>query len=327
MKKETSIILIFFVLIMIPTIFFSCRSQTNWGITFSQKESLRLNGEWQNTYEAIIEELKPNKIRLVGYWDFIEKNKSIYDFSEMDSMVEKAREREIPIILAIGQKTPRWPECHVPPWAEDDPNKETYLLEYLRVFVDRYKNLPNLLYWQVENEPFLGKEKCSPSSETFFKKEIDLVKNLDPDHKIVLTDSGELGNWEETAKYADVFGYTLYHKVYDTRWGTFKVDRTKKYFTNKAKTIRESIHPNLEVICIEASMEPWGAVTNERLGSEQYEIFTVEDLRYNLDFAKKLRPQFNEVYLWGAEWWYYAKNNGHPEYWDEIKQLNKWSPL
>ena len=79
---------------------------------------------------------------------------------------------------------------------------------------------------------------------------------------------------------------------------------------------------NKKIICIEIGMEPWGEVTNERLGGEQFELFTLEDLKFNLNFAQKMRPQINEFYLWGAEWWYFAKQNGHPEYWMVIAKIN-----
>ena len=38
-----------------------------------------------------------------------------------------------------------------------------------------------------------------------------------------------------------------------------------------------------------------------------------------IDYAKQ--TGFSEYYWWGAEWWYYLKQNGHPEYWDKVKEL------
>jgi hypothetical protein len=30
---------------------------------------------------------------------------------------------------------------------------------------------------------------------------------------------------------------------------------------------------------------------------------------------------FGDQYLWGAEWWYWMEQNGHPEFWQAAKQL------
>ena len=38
-----------------------------------------------------------------------------------------------------------------------------------------------------------------------------------------------------------------------------------------------------------------------------------------LEYARATR--FEEQYLWGVEWWYYMKENGHPEFWDRAKEL------
>jgi len=39
-----------------------------------------------------------------------------------------------------------------------------------------------------------------------------------------------------------------------------------------------------------------------------------------VEFAKKVG--FPEIYLWGAEWWYWLKiTQNHPELWDTAKEL------
>ena len=45
----------------------------------------------------------------------------------------------------------------------------------------------------------------------------------------------------------------------------------------------------------------------------------LSEVKYTIDYAKQ--AGFSDYYLWGAEWWYYLKQNNHPEYWDYVKGL------
>jgi hypothetical protein len=40
---------------------------------------------------------------------------------------------------------------------------------------------------------------------------------------------------------------------------------------------------------------------------------SVEQFKANLQLAINL--DFNRTYVWGAEWWYWQKKYGNPEYW------------
>jgi hypothetical protein len=46
---------------------------------------------------------------------------------------------------------------------------------------------------------------------------------------------------------------------------------------------------------------------------------SLNQLKKNIEFAKK--SGLKTHYLWGAEWWYWMKQNGHPEFWDIAKTL------
>ena len=52
---------------------------------------------------------------------------------------------------------------------------------------------------------------------------------------------------------------------------------------------------------------------------QQLKIFPVEKMKENIDFAEK--TSFDEIYLWGVEWWYFMKQKGNPQYWEYAKSL------
>ena len=46
-----------------------------------------------------------------------------------------------------------------------------------------------------------------------------------------------------------------------------------------------------------------------------------EKFNENIEYAKK--TGFDEMYLWGVEWWYWMKQKGDNSYWNRVKELFK----
>ncbi len=294
-----------------------------WGVTFSAKYSRQLGLNWQKNFEAIINELKPDKIRLVAYWDEIEKEKNNYNFSDLDWQLKEAERNNIKTILAVGMKVPRWPECHIPDWAKSISieEREKELQEYLREVVKRYQKYSILEAWQVENEPFLLFGQCPERGKNFLSDEVSLVKLLDKNHPIIVTDGGEFGLWYKTAKNGDIFGTTMYRLVYNKFFGYIDYHLPPSFFILKERLIRFLLGDyDKKFIVIELAAEPWmQKQIYETPISEQFKFFDYNFFKDTISYAKE--TGFNEYYFWGAEWWYYLKINGYPEIWNEAKKL------
>ena len=71
-------------------------------------------------------------------------------------LIEEAEKRGVKIILAVGRRLPRWPECHLPDWLkhESDEVQKENMLPMLKEVVTHYKDYESIVAWQVENEPF-----------------------------------------------------------------------------------------------------------------------------------------------------------------------------
>ncbi len=294
-----------------------------WGVTFSAKFSRQLGLNWQKNFEAIINELKPDKIRLVAYWDEIEKEKNNYNFSDLDWQLKKAEENNTKIILVVGMKVPRWPECHIPDWAKSISieEREKELQEYLREVVKRYQKYPILEAWQVENEPFLLFGQCPERKKNFLSNEMSLIKSLDKNHPIIVTDSGEFGLWYKAAKSGDIFGTTMYRRVYNKFFGYIDYRLPPGFFILKERLIRFLLGDyDKKFIVIELAAEPWmQKQIYETPISEQFKFFDYNFFKDTISYAKE--TGFDEYYFWGAEWWYYLKINGYPEIWNEAGKL------
>ncbi|HOK02951.1 MAG TPA: DMT family transporter [Spirochaetota bacterium] len=300
-------------------------SDVQWGVTFSELMTEQLKIPTDDTLIAIIKELKPSGIRLVAYWDRIEKDIGHYDFKNLDRQMNICRSYNVPVILAIGQRVPRWPECHIPLWA--DSKKD--LLRYLKEVVERYKSYSNLKYWQLENEPYLLFGECPPTDENLIKKELELVKSLDKEHQIIMTDGGEFGDWYRASSLADVFGTTLYRKVYNRFFGEIIYPLTPEFYMLKKDIVTFlSGKKNQEFIIIELGAEPWTyRQIYEMTVEEQIDSFTIDDFKENINYA--LKTKFTTCYLWGCEWWFYLKTKGYSQHWDfacEIFSKGKSAP-
>ncbi|MBI2096824.1 MAG: DMT family transporter [Candidatus Sungbacteria bacterium] len=303
-----------------------------WGVTFSDKFSSQLGLDWRNNFDAILTELKPKKLRLIAYWDEIERERGIYDFSVLDWQLERVgRSDPRPdVVLVMGLKTPRWPECHIPEWALGltVEEREAALRKHLGAVVKQYRKNDAIKMWQIENEPYLMFGKCQRRGADFLEQEVNLVRSLDPSRRILMTDGGEFGLWAVVAKYGDVFGTTMYRKAYPTLigplFGVIEYPITPNYFRLKEQITRSIIpNPKQPFLVIELQGEPWSPKhLNETPYERQLEIFSPKYFRETIEYAKA--TGFEEYYLWGAEWWYWVKTaQGHPEYWDIGKSVLK----
>jgi hypothetical protein len=278
--------------------------------------------DWKETYLAILDDLQVKEIRIPIYWDEIEKEKGVYDFSDYDYIIKEGAKRNVHFIADIGWRLPRWPECHAPEWAQTKSLSATQAntLDMLKTVVNHYKNEDSITTWQVENEPFLDSFGiCPPSDENFFKKEVDLVRSEDT-RPIMVSATGELSWWKKESKYGDLFGSTVYRVV----WGTYT-----KYFRYpipawfyRLKAYLAGIKPENRYV-IELQAEPWVPSGNIIYlpKDEADKSFNINQFKANLQYAIDIN--FKKTYLWGVEWWYYQYKYGDKSYWELARTIFK----
>ena len=92
------------------------QSELEYGVTFSQKQAQNLGLEWRQVYLSIFDDLGVKKVRLPAYWDEIERQEGSFFWEDLDWQLSEAEKRNVEIVLAVGARLPRWPECHFPSW-------------------------------------------------------------------------------------------------------------------------------------------------------------------------------------------------------------------
>lgn len=297
-----------------------------YGVTFSAKYARELKLNPHETLEAVITDLNIKKIRLVAYWDDIQSAEGTFNFEDLDWQIEMARKHNVEVILSVGRRVPRWPECHIPYWALqlDQVKQEEAVLKFVSETVVRYKDEDVVKLWQVENEPFLtsyAKQYCGGFNDEFLDKEIALVKNLDFNTPILMTDSGELGMWAQAYKRGDHFGSTFYVYVANNFFEDVRSFMSHNSYRYKL-ALMKLLFGEKPTYLIEISIEPW--LTKPIINTsfvDQFDKMNLRRAKIILNIASQ--TGFTEQYLWGAEWWYYLKVNGYPELWDYVKELNR----
>jgi len=297
--------------------------EITWGVNFSQKHAENLRLDWQETYSALLDDLKVKNIKLITHWDLIEPIEGEYNFEDLDWQIKEAENYQAEILLVIGMKTGRWPECHIPEWAKNLGKEEQQkrILKLIEKTILNYRSSTSIVAWQVENEPFFPFGECPWVDKNFLKKEIELVKSLDSQNRpIVITDSGEGSLWIEAARLGDIVGSTMYKKVWFRQLGTYLYyPLPPTFYWRKAEYIEKIF--DKKVIVVELQAEPWGPkLLYDSPPEEQEKTMNLERFQKNIEFAQK--TGLDEFYLWGSEWWYWLKEvQNQPEIWSEAKKL------
>ncbi len=296
------------------------REDIKWGVNFSQMHTENLGLEWKELYTEILDDLKAREIKIGTHWNMLEPEKENYNFDDLDWQIEEAEKRGAKILLVLGIKTPRWPECHIPQWVKED-ELEKRALDFIETAILRYRESSAIWAWQIENEPFFEFGHCPKMSDDFLAKEITLVKTIDDKKRpVIISDTGEMSFWFKPAKLADVVGITMYKKVWSTeikRYVSYFIPAA--FYSKRADLIKRVF--GKEVICVELQAEPWGQkLLYDSPLDEQKKTMNLEQFRKNIEFAQKTK--LSKFYLWGTEWWYWMKKvHNNSEIWDEAKKL------
>ncbi|MFH1822342.1 MAG: cellulase family glycosylhydrolase [Patescibacteria group bacterium] len=296
--------------------------ELEYGVTFSKKQASSLGFDWQTVYLSILDDLKIKKLRLPAYWDEIEFSNNEYFWDDLDWQINEAEKRDIEIILAVGGRLPRWPECHFPEWTQslDNQARGEKILAYIEKTINRYRENKNIIAWQIENEPFLTHfGDCPKLDKNLLDQEIALAHEMDS-RPVIITDSGELSFWIPAARRADIFGTTLYRDTYSKQLKRYVHYPISPGFFRFKKNIVNIFASPKKWIVSELQAEPWGPVPYQNLSqTDRDRTMSLKKFKEIIEFSHK--AGFKEFYLWGAEYWYWEREQGRPEMWEEARGL------
>lgn len=283
-----------------------------YGVTFIPSYAEQLGVDPQETMQALIDDMGVRQFRLVSYWNRGEAVQGTYDFSELDWQMELAKRSGSKVSLAIGLRQPRWPECHMPSWAASMPMEQWSppLQKYMQATIERYRNHPSLESYQLENEFFMEVfGECPDHTRQRLADELALVKRLDPDHKVIISRSNNWVGIPIREPLPDEVGVSVYKRVWEktilNRY--FEYPMPAQFYAMLGGFGK--IFTGRDLMLHELQAEPWlpeGYAMNDVADiAEQNKSMDADRLRTRIQFGRD--TGLREVYLWGAEWWYWRK--------------------
>lgn len=290
------------------------------GVSFSQVQAERFGSDWRENYLAIMDDLQFKNIRISAYWDRVEPKAGQYDFQETDWMIDEAGKRGVKITLVVGQKNIRYPECYYPDWVNSADTAKTseQAIDMVKAVTQHYRDNSTVVAWQLENEFLLKSFGVCPSellTNQQLQKELTALKSIDSSRPIILTQSDQFG-FPIKGPFGDVFGFSMYRWSWNGNIGYWRYPQSGEYFWWKASLI--SLLYNQQIKIHELQAEAWGPVGNEYLNyDESQKSMNPKQFRDNIQYVRETRVRNYD--LWGAEWWWHMKQQGHPEMWEEVR--------
>jgi len=295
------------------------------GATFVPDYARYFGLDPKETLSAIIDDLGVKRIRLVSYWENIEPEQGKFNFTELDWQFRMAEQKGARVSLAIGLRQPRWPECHKPAWA-DKLLADTWqqpLYNFMREVVNRYKNNPALDSYQLENEYFLKAfGLCSNFDRDRLVHEYRMVKDLDPNHTVVVSMSNNAIGTPIGEPTPDSWAISVYKRVWDKTI-------TRRYFEYPIPAWYYAFRAGFTLLMRghdsfihELQAEAWtpenSGGTLETPLAEQDKSMNPQILKDRIEYGRA--TGMKTVDLWGVEWWYWRKTKfNDPGLWDTAK--------
>lgn len=297
-----------------------------YGMTFSRPYAEELGLDPDETLRVALDDVGIRRFRIAAYWKLIEPEEDAWDFSTLDRDIQEIGRRGGKIVLAVGEKLPRWPECWGPDWWKKLPRERQreHTLRYIETVVTRYRMNPAILAWQVENEPHFAYGDCPAPDYLFIRRETEFVHGLDPTRPIFTTDSGELSTWLTLGVFVDRLGVSVYRVVRnpilgDLNWHYWFVPP----YLYKRKQMLLRPFGVREIYVSEFQMEPWSnKALTETPVEDQLTSMNLNQMKANFSFAERMGVP--AVDFWGIEWWVWMKEKaGHPEFLEEAARFWK----
>lgn len=297
-----------------------------FGVSFIPDYASYLGTDPQKSMDALINDVGVRNFRLTSYWNDIEKSPGHYDFTQLDWEFQKAEKSNSRVILTLGLRQPRWPECHAPNWVDTTQPESQWqpqLETFMQRVINRYKTSPALASYQLENEFFLkGFGTCTNFNRDRLVSEYKLIKQTDSTHPIIVGRSNNALGFPVGEPTPDEFSISVYKRVWDASVTHRYLEYPWPAWYYGFLAGVQKIYTGKDMIIAELQGEAWppnGQTIPAASLAEQNKSLNAHRLEGRFDYAKA--TGMKQAYLWGGEYWYYRKVVLHDDsLWKVAKQ-------
>lgn len=210
-----------------------------YGVSYNFEQAVWLGLDGKKSFIDLISTYKFDWIRLPFFWDQMVDENGKLKIENLKFAVEEAGKRNIKIVIALGAKTPYFPEYH---WPEGIRQKIKFgetidikhpvagdILEIDKRVVQELSSYKNISHWQIENEPLLANINNWKIDKSLIEAEVKVVRENDPYRRpIILNHIGPAvfdRRWKsliEILRPGDVLGVNAYFKTQGVQLFSFK---------------------------------------------------------------------------------------------------------
>ena len=306
------------------------------GTTFSQLQCAYMHLDYKETLTNILS-LPFLVIRVSAYWNEIEKQPGTYNFEMLDWIISAIANTDKKIILAVGMKAPRYPEFHIPEWLKHDNSHTTSETQKLckaftTAVLERYKDNKSISYIQIENEPLSNMSITNNRTVDlgfYIAQTIQARLLMRPDQKLLLTNAINIFPYSWGKEYnnafytnlalADAVGVNVYTNI-GVEGGKYL--RPLPFLWWKLKSWHNlGTRRNVEMWITEAQSEPWEHGSAVHVSKPSFPSASPQQSE---ELVKELTHLgYQNILLWGCEYWYWHKKQGREEWWAKMISLLK----
>jgi hypothetical protein len=289
---------------------------SDFGVSFSLKQCRSFDIDPEETLRWLVAQ-GFRRFRLMSYWNEHEKEPKKYDFSALDWQIDMIEKCGGQVTLCLGARQPRWPENHWTQWAWESEKtlRDEALLLFIEKVVERYKDRPVIVSYQLENEALLTNFGERPEIDRQrLKAEYALVKRLDPKRPIIMTTSTSWGI-PMRKPIPDIVGFSFYHTLYQNE--QYRQSLMYPWVHRLRKTLIKLLHRK-PIFIHELQLEPWGPTAIWKMDdAEQAKSMDQAAIARNIQLARAIKA--GPIDLWGGEWWFWRYKHGDKTIWQSVQ--------
>lgn len=331
-----------------------------YGVTYSFEQAGWYGLDPRSSYIKLLDEVKFDWVRLPFFWDQTllrsdgaTEGQVVDDphLADLEFAIEEADKRGVDVIVALGAKTPYYPEFHLPANVRskirfgdrltlDHPIAKD-LLDVDRAVVQKLSVYDNIIYWQVENEPLIGNVNRLKIDPSLIAAEVDVVRKVDFKKRPIILNHAATGfydkSWKELLsilKPGDVFAVNAFFKTKGTDLFNAKLAGREIHIAWPDHLVWPVhswifLSPNFDAIkkeveksgfrfwVLEMQSEPYIKKLDEAV--DPLLSFGPTDIAAAERFLRSY--QVESVGLWGAHFWQYQEELGDKSWIEAVKSV------
>lgn len=329
----------------------SSLGEIKYGVSWSFENAAWYGLDPRADYVKLLDSTKFDWVRLVFYWDQMADKNGELKIDDLKFAIREADKRNIDIVIALGAKTPFYPEYHLPSYVRsqikfgdtigfDHPIADD-LLDIDKKLVGELSIFDNIAYWQIENEPYLANIENIKIDSSLINAEAEVVRNADTKRRpIILNHVGPASvdkkyrKLLEILKPGDILGVNAYFKTQGVnliafkflggeirigwpKWLVWPVQSWTLLSPDYGRLKDEVEKKGVKLWILEMQADPY--IRSLTDANRETYSFSSGDIARAASYLNSYGVE--SIGLWGAPFWMYREKNADPSWIKSIQNL------